>query len=173
MLYMLQILLAATFTALSAYQDSSRVILTVLGALNTVLAGSLAWQKGQGVPQRYRKAQDQYQALIIEIETAERSFFGVAGSPGSGGSNLDPRAEDERLQKLFDTARADQQANHPDLYVSTGQISAKETKDSAKATEETANLQGELINKFETFTQTVEHKLDALAAGLVTKNILK
>lgn len=39
MLYMLQILLAATFTALSAYQDSSRVILTVLGALNTVLAG--------------------------------------------------------------------------------------------------------------------------------------
>jgi hypothetical protein len=40
-LYMLQILLAATFTALSAYKDSSPVTLTVLGALNTVIAGSV------------------------------------------------------------------------------------------------------------------------------------
>lgn len=38
-LYMFQIILAATFTALSAYKDSSRVALTVLGALNTVVAG--------------------------------------------------------------------------------------------------------------------------------------
>lgn len=38
-LYMFQIILAATFTALSAYKDSSRVALTILGALNTVLAG--------------------------------------------------------------------------------------------------------------------------------------
>lgn len=38
-LYMLQILLAATFTALSAYKDSNPVTLTVLGAMNTVLAG--------------------------------------------------------------------------------------------------------------------------------------
>jgi hypothetical protein len=38
-LYMLQILLAATFTALSAYKDSRPVVLTVLGAVNTVVAG--------------------------------------------------------------------------------------------------------------------------------------
>ena len=38
-LYMLQILLAATFTALSAYKDSHPVTLTVLGALNTIIAG--------------------------------------------------------------------------------------------------------------------------------------
>lgn len=38
-LYLLQILLAATFTALSAYKDTAPVTLTVLGALNTVLAG--------------------------------------------------------------------------------------------------------------------------------------
>lgn len=38
-LYMVQILLAATFTAMSAYKDSHRVTLTVLGALNTVVAG--------------------------------------------------------------------------------------------------------------------------------------
>ena len=39
LLYMLQILLAATFTALSAYKDSNPVTLTVLGACNTVVAG--------------------------------------------------------------------------------------------------------------------------------------
>ena len=38
-LYMLQILLAATFTGLSAFKDASPVTLTVLGAINTVLAG--------------------------------------------------------------------------------------------------------------------------------------
>lgn len=38
-LYMLQILLAATFTALSAYKNAHPVTLTVLGAMNTVLAG--------------------------------------------------------------------------------------------------------------------------------------
>lgn len=38
-LYMLQILLAATFTALSAYKEAHPDVLTVLGALNTVVAG--------------------------------------------------------------------------------------------------------------------------------------
>ena len=38
-LYMLQILLAATFTALSAYKETNPVTLTVLGAANTVVAG--------------------------------------------------------------------------------------------------------------------------------------
>ncbi|KAK4500740.1 hypothetical protein PRZ48_008930 [Zasmidium cellare] len=92
-LYMLQILLAATFTALSAYKDAHP-------------------QKGQGVPQRYRKARDQYAALLLEIESAERSFV-------TNDSGLDPRKEKERLQGLFDVARAEQQANLPDLYVST------------------------------------------------------
>ena len=38
-LYMLQIILAATFTAMSAYKDTHPVTLTVLGAVNTVVAG--------------------------------------------------------------------------------------------------------------------------------------
>ncbi|CAK4031733.1 hypothetical protein PV07_06232 [Lecanosticta acicola] len=127
-LYMLQILLAATFTALSGYKDTETVTLITLGAINTVVAGILAWQKGQGVPQRYRKARDQYQALITDIEMTERTFFAFDGHGGAGASNgaeLDPQAERMRLQKLFDTAKADQQANYPDLYVSTGATAAK------------------------------------------------
>ena len=40
-LYMLQILFAATFTALSAYKNVHPEVLTGLGAINTVLAGSV------------------------------------------------------------------------------------------------------------------------------------
>jgi hypothetical protein len=38
-LYMGQIILAAAFTALSAYKRTSPIVLTVLGAVNTVVAG--------------------------------------------------------------------------------------------------------------------------------------
>ena len=38
-LYMIQILLAAVFTALSSYKETQAVTLTALGAVNTVLAG--------------------------------------------------------------------------------------------------------------------------------------
>lgn len=38
-LLMVQILIAATFTGLSAYKKNYAIILTVLGAVNTVLAG--------------------------------------------------------------------------------------------------------------------------------------
>ncbi|KIX96767.1 uncharacterized protein Z520_07487 [Fonsecaea multimorphosa CBS 102226] len=164
-LYMFQILLAATFTALSAYKDSRRVTLTVLGALNTVLAGCLAWQKGQGVPQRYRKAQDQYQALILEIEMAERSFLDLEynGDQG-GGVKLDPRTEKDRLQKLFDTAKADQQANYPDLYVSTGAVAAKDSKELKKELEdaraETAKVQSEMMAKIEALMAKLATKVD-------------
>ena len=84
------------------------------------------------MPQRYRKAQDQYQALILEIEMAERSFLDLENNSGEDGVKLDPRAERTRLQKLFDTARADQQANYPDLYVSTSATAAKDPKDLTK-----------------------------------------
>ena len=85
---------------------------------------------------RYRKAQDQYQALMLEIEMAERSFLDLQNNSDEGGVKLDPRAEKARLQHLYETARADQQANYPDLYVSTGAPAAKDLpKDLAKELE--------------------------------------
>jgi uncharacterized membrane protein len=73
-MYLLQILLAATFTALSAYQRASNVALTVLGALNTVIAGILAWLTGQGMPNRYRQGRDQFREVVTDIEATERTF---------------------------------------------------------------------------------------------------
>ncbi|EME77547.1 uncharacterized protein MYCFIDRAFT_84385 [Pseudocercospora fijiensis CIRAD86] len=162
-LFMLQILLAATFTALSAYKDSNAVTLTVLGALNTVVAGSLAWQKGQGVPQRYRKAMDQYQALLLEIEMTERSFVDMDSSNNSAGA-LDPIVEMARLQKLFDTAKADQQANYPDLYVSTSAAASHETKDLAQQLEDVkaaaTKTQADIVKRLEGLMERLEAKGD-------------
>lgn len=110
---------------------------------------------------------DQYQALIVEIEMAERSFLELEHSSGENGVKLDPREETARLQKLFDTARADQQANYPDLYVSTGGTAP--VKDHAKELEaakaETAKVQSELTAKVEALTAKLEGKAAAPAAG--------
>lgn len=120
----------------------------------------LAWTKGQGVPQRYRKAQDQYQALILEIDMTERSFMDIEN--GGQGVKLDPRTEKARLQRMYDEARADQQANYPDLYVSTGATTAKDTNryltqqlEVAKA--DAAQVQSELMAQIKTLMSQVEH----------------
>jgi hypothetical protein len=193
-MFLVQIILAAAFTGLSAYKDAHAVTLTTLGALNTVVAGyakitttqqthlhwltspsttrsCLAWQKGQGVPERYRKAQDQY-ALILEIEMTERSFMQVGNDDGTHDSKLDARAEAFRLQKLFDLARADQQANYPDLYVSTAAMVGKHD---SKALEEqleeakvqAAKVQAELMVKVEGLVGRLEGK----AVGRVERSI--
>ena len=120
------------------------------------------------MPQRYRKAQDQYQALILEIEMAERSFLDAdfASHIGDGKCpTLDPHAQLDRLQKLYDEARADQQANYPDLYVSTGTTTAKNSKDLAKqlgdAKGEAAKVQSELVGRIESLMGRLEGKVGA------------
>ena len=60
---------------------------------------------------------------------AERSFLDPQNNDNKDGIKLDPRTEKARLQKLFDLARADQQANYPDLYVSTGTTAAHDAND--------------------------------------------
>lgn len=131
----------------------------------------LAWQKGQGVPMRYRKAQDQYQALILEIEMSERAFLDLENQAATDGTKLDARAESARLQKLFDTARADQQANYPDLYVSTGAGAAKDSKDLQKqlddAKAEAAKIQSDLLAKIETLVNKLEGKVEAKVENTV------
>lgn len=112
------------------------------------------------MPQRYRKAQDQYQALILEIEMAERSF--VDAETRKDGVKLDPRAEEVRLKKLYDTARADQQANYPDLYVSTGATAAKDSKDLTKelddAKAEMVKVQNEFMAQIAVLTSKLDNK---------------
>ncbi len=128
------------------------------------------------MPQRYRKAQDQYQALILEIEMAERSFLDLDNSSAEEGVKLDPRKEKARLQELFNTARADQQANYPDLYVSTGATAAKDSKDLAKQLEdakaEAVKVQSEMMAKIEALMAKLASKVDEHVEA-ATQSVMK
>lgn len=85
----------------------------------------------------------------------ERLFLSMENSNSEG--KLDPRVERDRLQKLFDTARADQQANYPDLYVSTGANAGKDlTKELENAKADSAKMQNELMAKIEALSSKLE-----------------
>jgi hypothetical protein len=150
---------------------------------------ALAWQKGQGVPQRYRKAQDQFQALVLNIEQTERAFLDqeLEHSPLSGTAalmpngkprpRLDPRTEAARNQKMYDEARADQQANTPDFLMTTDasprmaarekdlEAQLAEVKDDARA------VQARLIERIDGLVKglqgSVQRNMDEVIKGVV------
>jgi hypothetical protein len=93
----------------------------------------------------------------------ERSFIDVENGSVTADAKFTPRAEKARLQKLYETARADQQANYPDLYVSSKEMS-KQVED-AKA--ETAKVQGELTAKIEALVKKLEGKVGERVEGVV------
>lgn len=113
-LYLLQILIAAAITGLSAYERNASVPLTVLGAINAVLAGILAWLNGQGMPIRFRRARDQYRECVKAIENAERTFAEIDYHTWPGDSRPDPFKVRDELEKMYEDARADQESNYPD-----------------------------------------------------------
>ena len=122
--FLAQIFIAATITALSAY-PSHRVVLTALGAVNTVLAGLIAYTKGMGLPNRLRKSRDQYQHIKEFIDYKERQFRWFAKLPAAEKDStlekLDPWKAAEQVRKLFEAAQKDEQANYPDIYVNENQ----------------------------------------------------
>lgn len=123
-IYLLQILVAATITALAAY-EGHRVAVTVLGAINTVLAGLTAYVKGMGLPNRLRKSRDQFHHIREYAEYKERQFSkydklgGLKTEPGI--SALDPWIEAEVVRKMYNAAKKDQQDNYPDLYINNNE----------------------------------------------------
>ena len=114
LLYLTQITIAATFTALSAYQKSSVATLTTLGAINTVIAGMLAWLAGQGMPVRFRRARNQYREVVKAIESTERMFAEIEFISWPPGGRPDPIKERDRLESMYEEARLDQEANYPE-----------------------------------------------------------
>lgn len=114
-LYLLQILIAAALTGLSAYQQASSVALTTLGAINTVLAGILAWLNGQGMPVRFRRARDQFREVVRAIEDTERTFAEIDYIDWAPGTRPNPYAERDRLEQMYEEARQDLERNYPDI----------------------------------------------------------
>ena len=124
-LYLLQILVAATLTGVSA-SDSTTVAVTVLGAINTVLAGILAWLNGQGMPQRYRRARDNFREVVKAIEASERMFAEIDFVEWSKGCRPTPIGERDRLEKMYEEARRDQEGNYPDTHANPTALQAQD-----------------------------------------------
>ncbi|GAB1319171.1 hypothetical protein MFIFM68171_09381 [Madurella fahalii] len=75
-----QIIIGASLTALGPSAGEHVIVITVLGAINTVVAGILALVKGQGLPDRWYHDQAEYRKLQDWIEQTEALLaVGVIG----------------------------------------------------------------------------------------------
>lgn len=93
-----QIIIAAAVTAVSA-SSGPRVAITVLGTLNTVLAGSLTWVKGQGLPDRLLTYANELRRVREHIEDLERQYEETPDF------RLDVEEEAKKIYTMYDNAR--------------------------------------------------------------------
>ena len=102
---MLQIVVGAALTALGAANGPSAVV-TILGALNTVLAGMLTYLKGQGLPMRLEQYVHMLRTLREHIEERERELL----EPDCW---LDVDEELQRIAKMYQEVRQTAEDNAP------------------------------------------------------------
>nr|OQO32607.1 hypothetical protein B0A51_00171 [Rachicladosporium sp. CCFEE 5018] len=115
-----QVVLGAALTGLGA-SDSSRVLITVFGALNTVIAGLIAFLKARGQPVRARMFRDDLDRVVDEIENSAVMWLGISrGVHGYDAIDTDDavtvRSEVARLTRLYDRAVKTNTMNDPDMY---------------------------------------------------------
>ena len=72
-----QIVLGAALTGLGA-SNSNRIFIVVFGALNTVIAGVVAFLKSRGQPMRARMFRDDLERVVDEIENSAVMWFGIS-----------------------------------------------------------------------------------------------
>lgn len=69
-----QIVIGAALTALGA-SDGSHIAITVLGSVNTVIAGGMTYLKGQGLPERILVYANGLRKVREHLEERERQFM--------------------------------------------------------------------------------------------------
>lgn len=69
-----QIVIAAALTALGA-SNGSRIAITILGAVNTIIAGGMTYLKGQGLPERILTYANGLRKVREVLEERERQFM--------------------------------------------------------------------------------------------------
>ncbi|KAL8736464.1 MAG: hypothetical protein Q9166_000256 [cf. Caloplaca sp. 2 TL-2023] len=116
--YFSQICIAATLTALGA-STASKVAITVLGAVNTVLAGVLTYLKGQGLPVRLRHYWTGLRKCREFVEEKEREVeaegWGGYGTDGKAGIDVDEMIE--TIVRMYHDVRQTAEDNTPDTYL--------------------------------------------------------
>ena len=108
----LQIVIAAGLTALGAASGNHDAV-TVLGVVNTIIAGFLTYLKGLSLPSRMQYFHNEWTKIREYIEQRERDF-------GTQGCKLSVEEEVSIIQRIFEEVIADIEANTPDRFVSLG-----------------------------------------------------
>ena len=107
--FLSQIVVAATLIALGA-ADASYIAITVLGSVNTVIAGIQTYLKGQGLPNRLRQYEFGLRKLREYIEDRERDF-----SHADCPLNVDHEIAD--IAAMYKAVRQTAEDNTPDNYL--------------------------------------------------------
>ena len=115
-----QVVLGATLTALGA-SESSHVLITIFGVLNTIIAGLVAYLKSRGQPMRARMFRDDLEHVVDEIENSKTMWLGIKEHVhGYNEIDVDDkvsvRSEVARLTRLYESAVKKYIQNNPDMY---------------------------------------------------------
>jgi len=106
-----QILIGAVLAALGSLANAHPTVITILGVLNTAIAGIVALLKGQGLPDRLRK--DAYEMKKVQ-DFIEETDIRLAIE-----DDIHPGELKDIIEKVFDlynTARDTAEMNHPSNY---------------------------------------------------------
>ena len=106
--YFLQIIVAASLTALGAANANSKAI-TAFGAINTVIAGFLTYLKGSGYPARFKYCAGEWKKVREFVEHRERDF-------SLESCTLDVHEEIDRVRDMYETTKRDVEMNNPEAY---------------------------------------------------------
>ena len=115
--FMSQIAIAAALTALGA-SDSSHIAITILGSVNTIIAGLQTYLKGQGLPTRIQQYVFGLRKLREHIEDLERHF-------AQPGCKLNVDKEMNQIAAMYSAVRQTAEDNTPDTYKAMGGAGAK------------------------------------------------
>jgi hypothetical protein len=101
------------------------VLITIFGAMNTIIAGVVAFLKSRGQPLRSRMFRDDLDRVVDEIESSAVMWLGISqGVHGYDAIDTDEqvtvRSEVARLTRLYDRAVKANTTNDPDLYAAGG-----------------------------------------------------
>lgn len=108
-----QIIIGAALTALGPLATDHGVVITIMGAMNTVIAGVLALVSGQGVPDRIQKDEVGYRRIQDWIEETESLLsVGIIGR-----NRMEVGLLVEEAFKKYNAAKANEENNRPTSYV--------------------------------------------------------
>lgn len=115
---LLQIIVAAALTSLGA-SSGSHVVITILGAINTVIAGIMTYLKGQGLPTRLLEYANGLRKVREYIEEQERQFT-------RSDCKLDLDKEVNTIIAMYEAVRQNAEDNYPNSWKSLNPSSPKD-----------------------------------------------